>query len=115
MISGAVLRPVGATSTGDVIRRLVEVAVGQPVGEVVEQVVEFLAQVVAGDGVTDGQAHRRQLAGEELGIGLGLRGAGAILLERDLVAVLLTVLREQDQRRAYAAWVEKARLSRMNG
>jgi hypothetical protein len=36
-------------------------------------------------------------------------------LGRVLVAFGLTRLREEDQRAAYAAWVEKARLRRMNG
>ena len=39
------------------------------------------------------------LAGEELGVGEVALVAGAVLLERDPVAVVLAVLREQDQRR----------------
>ena len=63
------------------------------------QLVEFVAQVVAGGDLADGQSQRGQFAGQELGVGLGLRGATAVLLQRDPVPVLLPVLRQQDQRR----------------
>jgi hypothetical protein len=47
----------------------------------------------------EGQPNRRQLAGQELGVGLGAIGAGAVLLQRDSIPIVLAVLRQQDQRR----------------
>ena len=82
---------------------LLDFTVGRRVAaELVEHLVhllEFAAQVVAGGDLADGEPQRGQFAGEVLGVGLGLLGAAPVLLQRDPVAVLLPVLRQQDQRR----------------
>ena len=65
----------------------------------VGEVLELAAQVVAGDGVADRGADAGDLAGQELRVGLRLRGAAAVLRGQCAVAVLLPVLRQQDERR----------------
>src|ERR1035437_6564494 len=62
------------------------------------QVLHLAAEVVPGGDVTHGDAQRGNLPGEELGVRLGLLGTRTVFLERDPVAVLLPVLRQQDQR-----------------
>ena len=72
---------------------------GLPIGEPVEQLLQLAAQVVARHDLADGEPQRRQLARQVLGVGLGALGPRPVLLEGDAVAVVLPVLRQQDQRR----------------
>ena len=60
----------------------------EPFGEFVEQVVQFFAQVVARDGVADRETDRGKLPGQELGVGLGLRGTTTILVLLTLVVAV---------------------------
>ena len=71
-----------------------------PVLQQAAQVFQFAAQVVAGlRDVADRQPQRGQFTGQVFGVGLGLLGSSAILVDRDAVSVLLAVLGQQDQRR----------------
>src|SRR5690606_9175866 len=70
--------------------------------ELTERLSELLSQHLARDGVLlerlEREAQRDDLAGEVLGIGEVALGALAVVLERNAVAVVLPVLREQDER-----------------
>ena len=67
--------------------------------EVAEQGAQLGAQEVAGGDLADRHPQRGHLAGEELHVGVGAGVGLAVLLGDHLVAGLLPVLREQDQRR----------------
>src|ERR1700712_2825131 len=63
------------------------------------QLFQFTSQVVARSHFTDGQPEGSQLSSQVFGVGLRLLRATPVLVERHPVAVLLAVLRQQDQRR----------------
>ena len=58
-----------------------------------------VAEVLGGDDVGQREAHRRQLPGQVLGVGLGAGVDLAVELGLGPVAVVLAVLGEEDQRR----------------
>ena len=70
---------------------------GQPLDPLGE-VVEALVDVLAGDHVGHRDTHAGDLAGEELGVGLGPFGDVTVVLCGDPVASFLAGLGEQDQR-----------------
>ena len=63
------------------------------------EAVDRVAQVVGGDDVGEREADRRELPGDELGVGLRAEVHLAVALGLAPVAVGLAVLREEDQRR----------------
>ena len=63
-----------------------------------DQLADGVAEVLVGDDVGQGQADRRQLAGQELGVGLRAGLDLAIAFGLGPVAVVLAVLGQQDQR-----------------
>src|SRR5699024_1604005 len=67
--------------------------------EDVRQIIQLAAQVITGDGLTDRGAHAGDLPGQELRVRLGFRRAPTVLVDARAVAVLLPVLRQQNQRR----------------
>ena len=90
--------PVVTTHATCARRRL---SAGARAAELVEPLgdpVQLTAQVVAGRHLADRHPERGQLAGEVLGVGLRPLGAAAVLVQRHPVAVVLPVLRQQDQR-----------------
>ena len=79
------------------------------------QVGELVPELLAGDDVGQHQAHAGDLAGQELGVGLGALGDAAVELGLHPVALLLAVLGQQDQRRGVGRLQSRsARFSRMN-
>src|SRR5690349_10821734 len=77
---------------------VVGVVVAIVVLERLQQATQLAADEVAGGDLADAEAQARDLAGEELHVGVGLRRGLAVLLLLDPVARLLPVLREQDER-----------------
>ena len=71
---------------------------GFPVGDELRQVLQLVGQVLVGDHVAEGEADGGQLAGQVLGVGLSAGGDVAVPLDVGPVALVLPVLREQDQR-----------------
>src|SRR3954447_21171101 len=65
--------------------------------EVLPQPVQLAAQVVPRGHLADGEPQRRQFPGQVLRVGLRLQGPVPVFLQGDAVAVVLPVLREQDQ------------------
>ena len=81
--------------------RLIARQLVEPLGEQVDrvdQVVELIAELLAGDDVGEHHPDAGDLPGEELGVGGGALGDGSIDLPLGAVPRLLAVLGEQDER-----------------
>ena len=92
------------------------VAVGElPVGDQLREVFQVLGQVLVGDHVVQRQPDRGELAGQVLGVSLGAGGDLAVSLGGGAVRSSCRFCASRISGAAYAAWVEKARLSRMYG
>src|SRR5690349_4350042 len=92
MMQKSTSHPVGSRS------RLVLRLAAREVLDVTEQDAELGPEEVAGGDLADRHPQRGHLAGEELHVGVGAGVGLPVLLADDLVARLLPVLREQDQR-----------------
>src|SRR6478672_8171411 len=79
-------------------RRLVGRLLALQLLDVAEQPAQLGAEEVAGRDLADRHPQRGHLAGEELHVGVGARIGLAVLLGDHLVALLLPVLGEQDER-----------------
>lgn len=82
---------------------------------VLDQVLQFGADPVAGGDLAEAHAQCGDLAGEVLGVRDGPLVLLAVLFEVDPVAVVLAVLREQDQGAAYEACSDSISVRKMNG
>src|SRR6478609_3232361 len=92
MMGKSTSHPVGSRS------RLVLRLAARQVLDVTQQAAELRAEEVAGGDLADRHPQRGDLAGQELHVGVGAGVGLAVLLGDHLVALLLAVLGEQDQR-----------------